>query len=167
MSAFMKKNEPAPTLKASIRLLRVILSSGVGISEYQRQVATPNVPKFTAAIISLAEHQDGEELRVLILETLARLVPLYPTLHRASHSALSALSLRFLNGNAPSPTSTSLLEAASGLYAVLHYTGGKIGAANLWRKSADETLSFGWAAFFALRTTFPSEGWSKCLFQSL
>ncbi|KAF5387632.1 hypothetical protein D9615_000575 [Tricholomella constricta] len=157
MIVFIKKNEPPPTLKASIRLLRVIFSAGVGVPEYQRQVATPNVPKFTAAIIGLAEKHEEEELRVLILETLTRLVPLYPTLHRASHSALSALSLRFLNGSAPQPTNNSLLEAASGLYSVLHYTGGKVGAANLWRKSVDETLAFAWTAFSALRTTFPFE----------
>ncbi|KAF8076598.1 rRNA processing/ribosome biogenesis-domain-containing protein [Lyophyllum atratum] len=153
----LSRNEPAPTLKASIRLLRLIFSAGVGIPEYQRQVATPNMPKFTAAIISMAEKQEDEDLRVLILETLTQLVPLYPTLNRASHAALSGLSSRFLNGSAPNPTCNSLLEAASGLYAVLHFTGGKVGAANLWRKSMDETLAFGWSAFSALRTTFPSE----------
>ncbi|KAG5342288.1 hypothetical protein C0989_003417 [Termitomyces sp. Mn162] len=132
-------------------------SAGVGTPEYQRQVATPNISKFTAAIIAIAEKNRDEELRALILTTLARLVPLYPTLYRPSYTALSTLVLRFLNGSAPNPTSDSLLRSASRLYTVLHFTGGKIGAANLWRKSLDETLVFGWNAFLALRTTFPSD----------
>lgn len=33
-----------------------------------------------------------------------------------------------------------------------------MGATNLWRKSLDETLAFGWDAFFALRTTFRDGG---------
>jgi hypothetical protein len=92
------------------------------------------------------------------LTTLARLVPLYPNLHRPSYAALSALPLRFLSGNAPIPINKTLLEAASRLYATLHFTGGKVGAANLWRKALDETLGFIWSAFFALRSTFPTEG---------
>ncbi|KAG6854907.1 hypothetical protein C0991_012097 [Blastosporella zonata] len=137
--------------------MKVIFSAGVGTPEYQRQVATPNIPKFTVAIIAIAEKNVDQELRILILATLTHLVPLYPTLYRASHTTLSTLALRFLNGSAPIPTSNSLLKAASKLYTVLHFTGGKVGAANLWRKSVDETLAFGWNAFLALRTTFPSE----------
>ncbi|RDB22742.1 Pre-rRNA-processing protein rix1 [Hypsizygus marmoreus] len=154
----LSKNEPVPNLKAAIRLLRIIFSTAIGIPEFQRQVATPNVPKFNVAIIGLAEKHSDDELKILILESLTKLVPLYPTLNRASHAALSALTLRFLSGNAPNPTRMPLLEAASQLYSVLPHTGGKVGAANLWRKSVDETLAFGWSAFFALRTTFPTEG---------
>lgn len=177
-SYFVKKNEPLPSLKASVRLLTVIFSAASGAPEFQRQVATPNVPKFTAAIITLADKNQNEELRVrfypclgglppyrpsaqvLILTTLARLVPLFPTLHRAPHSALSTLSLKFLDGSAPHPTSTALLEAASRLYANLHFTGGKVGATNLWRKTVDETLTSAWTAFLGLRSAFQSEGTS-------
>lgn len=52
----------------------------------------------------------------------------------------------------------SLLESASRLYGVLHHTGGKVGAANNWRKSLDDTLAFGWGAFLGLRTTFNRSG---------
>jgi len=154
----LSRNEPVPTLKSVIRLVRLICIAGLGTPEFQRQVVTPNVPKFTAAIVGLAEKHHDEELKVLILMTLARLVPLYPNLHRPSHAALSALPLQFLNGNAPNPTSKTLLEAASRLYATLHFTGGKVGAANLWRKALDETLGFVWSAFSALRSTFFTEG---------
>ena len=94
----------------------------------------------------------------MILTTLARLVPLFPTLHRASHPALATLSLKFLNGSAPHPTSRALLEAATRLYTNLHFTGGKVGAPNLWRRTVDETLASAWTTFFALRTTFQNEG---------
>ncbi|KAG6868167.1 hypothetical protein C0993_006835 [Termitomyces sp. T159_Od127] len=138
------------------RLATPLCPAGVGSPEYQRQVASPNVPKFTTAIIAIAEKSEDEELRVLILTTLARLVPLYPTLYRQSHAALSTLVLCFLNGSAPNPTNDSLLKSASRLYTALHFTGGKVGAASLWRKSLDETLIFGWNAFLALRSTFTS-----------
>jgi hypothetical protein len=52
----------------------------------------------------------------------------------------------------------SVVQATSRLYAVLSVTGGKVGAASLWRKSVDEILSIGWASFHALRTTFPNDG---------
>ena len=92
------------------------------------------------------------------MNTLTRLITLYPNAHRASYPALSTFSLRYLNGSAISPTNAKFLDAISRLYSVLHLTGGKVGAVNLWRKSIEETLSFGWEAFFTLRTTFPDEG---------
>ena len=51
-----------------------------------------------------------------------------------------------------------MLKEASDLYSVLHYTGGKVGAANHWRKSVDDTLAFAWGALQNLRTTFPTNG---------
>jgi hypothetical protein len=92
------------------------------------------------------------------VDTLTRLITLYPNAHRAPSATLSAFSLRYLNGSALSPTNTKLLDAISRLYSVLHLTGGKVGAVNLWRKSMEETLSFGWESLFSLRSTFPSEG---------
>jgi len=67
--------------------------------------------------------------------------------------------MRFLNGSSPTIIGDSVLESASRLYSVLHFTSGKVGASSLWRKSVDETLTFAWGAFLALRTTFPSQGW--------
>jgi len=49
------------------------------------------------------------------------------------------------------------VKSASKLYSVLHYTGGKVGAANMWRKAVDDTLFEAWNAFHGLRTTFPDE----------
>jgi hypothetical protein len=49
-------------------------------------------------------------------------------------------------------------RATSRLYSVLAVTGGKVGAASLWRKSVDEILSIGWASLQAIRTTFPNDG---------
>jgi len=59
-----KKNEPTPTLKASIRLLRLIFMTSMG-AEFQRQVVVPNLPKFAAAIVGLAEKHHDEELKVV------------------------------------------------------------------------------------------------------
>ncbi|KAH9939977.1 rRNA processing/ribosome biogenesis-domain-containing protein [Amylocystis lapponica] len=154
----LSKNEPLPTVKAAVRLLRHVFSTATNVPEFQRQVCTPNVPKFSLALIAMAEKQTDVELKLLVLSTLAYLIPLYPTLHRSLHPSLSALALRFLNGSAPKPTSEPLLAAASQLYTVLHVTGGKVGAANMWRRSFDETLGFAWAAFLNLRSTSPVSG---------
>lgn len=106
---------------------------------------------------------------MLLLDALRRIIPLYPNIHRASQTTLSILALRFLSGNGPSPSSQVLLQSASKLYAVLHITGGKVGAATLWRKSVDETLAYGWNALLSLRTTFPGDGiyMSHLLFRRL
>ncbi|EPQ59104.1 hypothetical protein GLOTRDRAFT_103172 [Gloeophyllum trabeum ATCC 11539] len=150
----LSKNEPLPNLKAAIRLLRYIFSGATDTPEFQRQLVTPNIPKYSQAIIALAEKQDDAVLKILALNTLTMLVPLYPTLHKALHGSLSSLTLRFLNGTAPTPLSSDLVKAASRLYAVLHYTGGKVGAAGQWRKSLDDTLAFTWSALNRLLSTF-------------
>ncbi|KAF8165502.1 rRNA processing/ribosome biogenesis-domain-containing protein [Crassisporium funariophilum] len=153
----LSRSEPIPTLKAAIRLLRTIFTTASDITEFHRQVLTPNVAKFSAATIAVAESHPDAELKVSCMETLTSLIPLYPTTHRASHAALSAFSLRYLNGSATSPTNSKILGAASKLYGVLHLTGGKVGSVAVWRKSLEETLAFGREAFFCLRTTFPGE----------
>ncbi|KAK0498557.1 rRNA processing/ribosome biogenesis-domain-containing protein [Armillaria luteobubalina] len=160
----LSRKEAQPVLKATINLCRIIFCSAMDVSEFQRQVCLPNVTKFTQTIITLC---DGEPdivssvtkrgLQVLLLNTLAKIIPLYPNAHRSSHNVLSSLCLRYLNGSAPFPTSMTLLRSSSRLYAVLPATGGKVGASNLWKKTVEETLTFGWAAFSSLRTSF-SEG---------
>ncbi|KAF7288291.1 RIX1 domain-containing protein [Mycena chlorophos] len=154
----LAKKEPSPVHSAAVRLLRVIFSAATEMNEFQRQVATPNVLKFTTALMPLAESHPDVDLKVLILSTLTRLIPLYPTLHRASQNALSSLCFTFLNGNPFKPPNHKLTTAASQLYAVLHLTGGKVGAANLWRKSVDDALAFAWSSFSSLRTTFLVDG---------
>ena len=87
--------------------------------------------------------------------TLTRLVPLYPTLHRQLYTSMFNLSFRFLSGSSTSPTPQDIILDICNLHAVLHFTGGKVGAAPLWRKSLDTALANAWSAFLALRTTFP------------
>lgn len=60
----IKRNEPIPTLKAAVRLLRTIFTTALDITEFQRQVSTPNVLKFTTAIIELAENHGDTDLKV-------------------------------------------------------------------------------------------------------
>ncbi|THH14397.1 hypothetical protein EW146_g5930 [Bondarzewia mesenterica] len=153
----LSKNEPVPNLKSAIRLLLYIFSTTTDVPEFQRQLATPNIPKFSLALLALAETHGDQELKLLVINSLAQVIPLFPTLHRALHAPLTAFTLRELNGSAPKPTNESLLNASSRLYAVLPVTGGKVGAANLWRKSLEDTLAFVWNALLALRTTFPHD----------
>ncbi len=169
-----KKQEPLPTLKAATRLLTHIFSVAIDMPEFQRQIASPNVPKFGLALIVIAEDHLSRELKVshckslsfsgsqhiqlLAIDALSVLIPLYPTLHKALHGRLSAVCLRQFNGTVGQPTDDSLARATSRLYSVLPFTGGKVGAAVLWRKSVEEILSIGWASLYAIRTTFPNDG---------
>ena len=93
-----------------------------------------------------------------MIDTLAHIVSLYPSLCRPLHTALSNVALRHLNGSAPNPTSSTMLEACSRLYSALPHTGGKVGAAGLWRKALDDTIAFAWGAFLQLRTTYSDSG---------
>ena len=171
-----KKQEPLPTLKAAIRLLAHIFSVAIDTPEFQRQIASPNVPKFSLALIVIAEEHASRELKVgasrillpllahdstfqlLAIDALSVLVPFYPTLFKALHGRLSALCLRQFNGAVGRPTDGPLAQTTSRLYSVLVLTGGKVGAAVLWRKSVDEILSIGWSSLHAVRTTFPRDG---------
>lgn len=60
----LSRNEPVPTLKASIRLLRQIFISATEVPEFQRRIATPNIPKFSAVLISLTDKQHDRVLKV-------------------------------------------------------------------------------------------------------
>lgn len=154
--SILTKPEPLPLLKASIRYLRHVLSAVIDVPELQRQLATPTVPKFSQALVSIVEKAADYELKALALDTLKDMVILYPSLNRASSSSITTMCHQILNGSAPQRTNKLLLHNTARLYAVLHYTGGKVGAANLWKKSVDETLQCLWAASMGLRTTFPA-----------
>jgi hypothetical protein len=63
----LKKNEPPPTLRASVRLLRYVFIAAIDFPEFQRQFSTPNISKFGLALVSLADKQDDVEMRVRLL----------------------------------------------------------------------------------------------------
>lgn len=150
---FSRKEEPVPTLKAVTRLLTYIFSVAIDIPEFQRQIASPNVSKFSLALTTVAEDHPSRELRLLAVDSLSALIPLYATLHKTLHGRLSALCLRQIGGSAGHPTDGSLARAASRLYSVLPVTGGKVGSTALWRKSVDEVMALTWTSLHALRTT--------------
>lgn len=93
-----------------------------------------------------------------VLETLAHMVSLYPSLCRPLHAQLSHVALRSLNGSTPTPVPSELVAASSRLYAELPLTGGKVNAPTLWRKCLDDTVAFAWGAFLQVRTTYPDCG---------
>ncbi|KAM5534268.1 hypothetical protein V8D89_010878 [Ganoderma adspersum] len=152
-------NQPPPTTKAAIRLLRLVFSSAMDVPEFQRQLCLPNFPKFVNALIMLVEKETNMDITLPVLETLAHMVSLYPSLCRPLHAQLSHIALRSLNGSTPTPVSGELVEASSRLYADLPLTGGKVNAPTLWRKCLDDTVAFAWGAFLQVRTTYPDRGY--------
>ncbi|VDC07334.1 unnamed protein product [Peniophora sp. CBMAI 1063] len=156
----LSKNEPPPNVKAAIRLLAHVLSAAIDVPEFTRLLATPTVPKFSAALLALAQRPDTpSELAILAICTITHLIPLYPTAHKSMHGALHALALQHTSGGVP----PARREAGSALFAVLPHTGGKTGAAVLWRKAIDETLAFGWNSLRVLRTTYPFAGETRAV----
>ncbi|KAI9056538.1 hypothetical protein FKP32DRAFT_1599270 [Trametes sanguinea] len=160
-------NHPVPTTKAAIRLLRLVFSSATDVPEFQRQLCVPNVPKFGNALIAIVEKETNVEVNLLVIDTLSHIVSLYPSLCRPLLGPLSNVALRYLNGSAPTPTASSMVEACSKLYSVLPLTGGKVGASGLWRKSLDDTLAFVWGAFLQLRTTYNDPAYANMARQPL
>lgn len=49
-----------------------------------------------------------------------------------------------------------LVHATADLFATLHYLGGKVGGAHVWRSCLDTVLQSSWMVWVALRSTFPS-----------
>ncbi|KDQ19056.1 hypothetical protein BOTBODRAFT_126918 [Botryobasidium botryosum FD-172 SS1] len=136
----LSRNEPLPVLKAAIHLLSAIFSSATDMPEFQRQVSIPNIPKFSLSLVSLAERDCDEQLKILSLHTISSMLALYPTLHRALQPSLHKLAMQHLNGSFPSPTPPAIVCAAVNLHASLHFTGGKVGGATVWRKSVNEAI---------------------------
>lgn len=102
---FWKKNEPVPCLKASVRLLRHIFTTATDIPEFQRQLAAPSVPKFSLALIGLADKCEDQETRVrtpyfvsplpLNLTIAPRLKHTHKTSFRVSNST-QVVAVRFI-----------------------------------------------------------------------
>ncbi|TFL00553.1 rRNA processing/ribosome biogenesis-domain-containing protein [Pterulicium gracile] len=152
----LSKTEPLPTLKAAIRLILHLFTSSVDKPEYQRQVCTPNVTKYSAALLALTTRNEEQSFQVLIMDAMRRLLKTYPTLLKPSYQSISALTLKHLNGGSPTPVHPSLLDSASKLFASLHYTGGKAGSSSLWKTNIEETVRLARTALAEIRTTFPS-----------
>lgn len=93
--------------------------------------------------------------QALSIQTLAQLVPLYPSLHKALSQRLFVLCNQIFSGSVHHATD-NLLDATVNLYSVLHFLGGKVAGTNLWRNCLEEILQFSWSAWLALRTTFPT-----------
>ena len=73
-----RKEEPVPTLKAVTRLLTYIFSVAIDTPEFQRQIASPNVSKFSLALTTVAEDHPSRELRVSCYD------PFFPVAHAPS-----------------------------------------------------------------------------------
>ncbi|KAF8557047.1 hypothetical protein OG21DRAFT_1505880 [Imleria badia] len=151
----LSKPEPVPILRASMRYLTLVLCAAGHNLEFQRQVAIPIVPKVSSALLTIAEKHNDRDIKTSSIRTLAQLVPMYPSLHKALSQRLFALCHQIFSGSVHHATD-SLLDATVDLYAVLHFLGGKVGGTNLWRNCLDEALRFSWSAWLTLRTTFPT-----------
>ena len=63
-----------PCIKACIRLIRFIFSSGAGHAEFQRQVVLPNIVKFSQALIEKIGKYENEKLKVCVMSGFCRVL---------------------------------------------------------------------------------------------
>ncbi|KAG8961176.1 hypothetical protein FRC03_005682, partial [Tulasnella sp. 419] len=152
----LSRNDVLPIYKASIHLLLRLFSSSMMMPEFQRQVSSPNVPKFASSLISLSEQNSDQGLRLIIIKTLSSLCQLYPSLMKAQQTHLYKVSLADLSGSQPARC-LDLVRASAILHAHIHYTGGKVGGSGLWRKSLDSALGTASECIRYLRSTFTRE----------
>jgi len=66
-SSRLQKSETLPCIKACIRLIRFIFSSGAGHPEFQRQVVLPSIVKFSQALIENIGKYESEKLKVRLM----------------------------------------------------------------------------------------------------
>jgi len=52
-----QRKEPLPVIKAAMALCRVVFTTATDVPEFQRQVSTPNIPKFTAALVQCVDNE--------------------------------------------------------------------------------------------------------------
>lgn len=64
LAPVVQKNERTAAWKVCIRLIAYIFTSTADNNEFQRQAVVPNVPKFSTALIQLAERRIDEDLTV-------------------------------------------------------------------------------------------------------
>ncbi|KZT62855.1 hypothetical protein CALCODRAFT_462159 [Calocera cornea HHB12733] len=132
----LQKSDSVPTQSAAVLLLDIIFSRATDMPEFARQVCTPNVPKFSLALIALCDGPKAPlELKVLCLRTLSHMLYLYPNAHRSLQSSLNKLCLENLKGASPTPSPAALRQATATLFAMVSVTGGKVGAADRWNKN--------------------------------
>lgn len=141
--------------------------------EFARAVVTPNMPKATSALVSLAESAGssagGEELDVstllLVLPVLASQLALHPSLYRPFAARLHSLAMPLLL-NATSPSSLS--QASVGLVHALHLTGAQASSSG---KDAGSSSGPGkkatqaqlWSATIRAALGSTREAWESCV----
>ncbi|EJU06292.1 hypothetical protein DACRYDRAFT_44452, partial [Dacryopinax primogenitus] len=159
----LQRNEPLPTQLAAISLLHTIFTKATDMPEFLRQICTPNVPKFSLALISLCENaQSSLELRLLAMRTLTRMLASYPNAHRSLQTQLNNICLANMRGVSLTPTPAALRQASAALFAMVCVTGGKVGAADIWKKTMLGALRSAVDCVGILRRTSKPLGW--CLF---
>ncbi|PSS35412.1 hypothetical protein PHLCEN_2v1567 [Hermanssonia centrifuga] len=60
-----KLGDGGTSITFTIRLLRYVFTNATDVPEFQRQVSTPNVPKFSLALINLADKHEDQDVKLV------------------------------------------------------------------------------------------------------
>ncbi|PVG03562.1 hypothetical protein CPB86DRAFT_748859 [Serendipita vermifera] len=148
----LSKSEPVAVWRASVDLLVYIFTKNIHLPEFRRQISTPTVPKFSAALLELVQ-RDDTSLRTLCLSSLSVLVTKFPTLHRTFSNQIQASIMPLLSGSFPVIQPASITDAAAHLLASMHHIDGKVGAPITWRDILDSALHEAWKCIAELQSS--------------
>ncbi|KAG8896569.1 hypothetical protein FRB99_008832 [Tulasnella sp. 403] len=153
----LSRSEPIPIYKAAIHLLFSIFSTATHMTEFQRQVSTPNVAKFASSIVALVEKNQDRSLKIVVLDTLTALMSSYSSTMRPLVVPVHRFALRQLAGSFPNPTDDDVRKAAAKTLVSLHLAAGKTGSSAAWKKIADDAIGAATHCVQTLRSTFDED----------
>ncbi|KAF8338919.1 uncharacterized protein EI90DRAFT_2429854 [Cantharellus anzutake] len=156
----LSRDEPPPVHIEAMRLLHLIFTSALDMPEFHRQVVTPNLQKFSIALLQLAENLNTpNRVMVFAFRILTHMVSSFPAAHVSLTPRLTKLALfRLSRIDGQLHNSESLLASSSAiLLSALHIPGGKARSVLLWRKTLEDTLNSIIVCVEKLRTAFKVE----------
>ncbi|KAG0166848.1 hypothetical protein DFQ28_001083 [Apophysomyces sp. BC1034] len=122
------KPEPTMIHEEAIRTLSFLFASTIDKPELQREVTTPNLPRFNQALVSLSQNR---ELLPITLAALTVNVDKFPSVSRHVADHCLKICLNCLDGEMD--IEPSLVETVGHCLASLHQTGGKTNLATQWK----------------------------------
>ncbi|KAI8369294.1 rRNA processing/ribosome biogenesis-domain-containing protein [Radiomyces spectabilis] len=125
---FVAKPEPTMIHAETIRTLSWLFTQTVDKPELQREVTTPNLPRFNQALLTLA---GNAELLPTVLDALIQNIKHFPSVSRHITDPCLKLCLSCLEGTVDLESAT--LEKVGQCLASLYRTSGKTNMAEQWK----------------------------------
>ncbi|CAM0135953.1 hypothetical protein VKS41_001601 [Umbelopsis sp. WA50703] len=127
----LTRPEPTAVQEEAIKTLLMLFAKAADKPEVQREVTTPNLPKFNHALLNLSGNKD---LLPVIFDALISSFTNFPTTSRPIADNSRKLCLSLLDGSLGH--STSIIESASACLTTIFLTATNANRPELWRTTA-------------------------------